>query len=464
MAFETWLGEDGKTHYTIRCVARSRANRLLRVRKQAKGSFDETNPEAVRKKLNWIEVGLATDARRELAELEDAGVTWGDLVRKWELGLNEELRDPERIRLKKPVKISTAKTYIQAVNDFTGHWFKRPATDINPADVEDVFNRMAALGYSNCRMYNAKVAISRCFRWGIVRRMIPQMTTPPTEGFGISRKDSKRPEILNVLQVTFLLDEAFRENHPWRHVWKAAYHSGGRSGELYQLKRKHIDLTERMLHLEEKWNFGTKKVEGLKDGEWRHVPINEDLHELFLELGAQTMHPEDHVLPRINAWRNGEGADVLRKYCDKIGVPSICLHTLRACWATQLLKNSVDQATVMSMGGWADPDTMHRYIRLAGIDVKGGTDSLSSKKRERPARVFKLVRAEAVEGGVREKIPLPLTSAKPATGDDENQSENNALRRKLEAREALLEKLLSSDPKIAEAAALEYAEARRKQL
>ncbi|OFZ53024.1 MAG: hypothetical protein A2428_17950 [Bdellovibrionales bacterium RIFOXYC1_FULL_54_43] len=456
MAFRTWTGKDGRTHYVVRCVARSRSDRSLRVRKQATGCLDETDPEAIRKKLGRIEVNLATEGRRELADLEGAGVTWGDLVQKWETALNEELKDPDRIRLKKPVKSTTARGYIQAVNDFTAHWFKRPASEITPADVEDAFNRMAALGYSNCRMYNAKVAISRCFKWGIVRRMVPKMSVPPTEGFGISRKDSKRPEILNVLQVTFLIEEAYRNNHPWRHVWKAAYHSGGRSGELYQLKRRHIDLTERMLHFEEKWNFGTKKVEGLKDGEWRHVPINDDLYELFLELGVQKMQPEEQVFPRINAWKNGEGAEILRAYCEKIGVPSICLHTLRACWATQLLKNGVDQATVMSMGGWADPDTMHRYIRLAGIDVRGGTDSLS-KKKERPARVFKLVRAEAtpMEPATSTRL-FPGPAARPKDEVDD-------LKRKLEAREALLEKLLSSDPKVAELAAQEWAEGKRQQ-
>lgn len=447
MAVRTWIGEDGRTHYFIRCVARSRASRSLRVRKQATGSLEETDPEAIRKKLSRIEITLATEARRELADIEGAGMTWGDLVKKWEAALQEDMRNPDRIRLRKPIRASTARGYLQAVQDFTDHWFKRPASEITPADVEDVFNRMAALGYSNCRMYNAKVAISRCFKWGIVRRLIPKMAIPPTEGFGISRKDSKRPEILNVLQVTFLIEEAYREIHPWRQVWKGAYHSGGRSGELYQLKRKHIDLLERMLHFEEKWNFGEKKVEPLKDGEWRHVPINDDLHELFLELGVQSLQPEDFVFPRINAWRYGEGASILRKYCERIKVPSICLHTLRACWATQLIKNGVDQATVMSMGGWADPDTMHRYIRLAGIDVRGGTDSLSVK-RERPARVLKLVRAQAV-------------AETPAAVRPPEVDERDILRQQLKDREALLERLLSSDPKVAEAAAREWAEGQR---
>jgi hypothetical protein len=164
------------------------------------------------------------------------------------------------------------------------------------------------------------------------------------------------------------------------------------------------------------------------------------------------MQPEDQVFPRINSWRNGEGADVLRKFCDKIGIPSICLHTLRACWATQLLKNGVDQVTVMSMGGRSDPDTMHRYIRLAGIDVKGGTDVLSSKKRERPARVMKLVRTEEVKS----------QSTQPDR-EIRQTSETDELRRRLQEREALLAKLLSSDPKVAEAAAREWAETQQEQ-
>ncbi len=393
MAIKTWV-TDGKYFFQIDVCARSRAKRELRVQKRESGVLEafeaEKDPEATRKKLNRIESHLADEARRELAEREGAGISWADLVERWEKALLEESRLPSD-GLRTPIKWSTAHSQIQSVIDFTSAWMKKPAAKITPADVEDAFRKMQRIGYSNCRVYNVKVAINKCFKWGIMRRLIPGISIPPTHGFGISRKDSKRPEILNDQQIQTLLSEADRKRHPWRQVWKGAFHTGGRSGELFWLKRKHVDLVDHMILLEEKWNFQSKIAEPLKDREWRQVPINTDLHELFMQLGIPNMQPEEFVFPRINAWRNGEAARVLRDFCEEIKIPSICFHTLRACWATQLLKHSVPEVKVMAMGGWEDAETMHRYIRLAGIEIKGATESLSFGKRERPARVLKLI-------------------------------------------------------------------------
>lgn len=51
-------------------------------------------------------------------------------------------------------------------------------------------------------------------------------------------------------------------------------------------------------------------------------------------------------------------------------------HTLRACFATQLLRNGISAAMVMRICGWTELKTMQHYIRLAGVEIKGATDSL----------------------------------------------------------------------------------------
>ncbi|MCB0415379.1 MAG: tyrosine-type recombinase/integrase, partial [Bdellovibrionales bacterium] len=87
------------------------------------------------------------------------------------------------------------------------------------------------------------------------------------------------------------------------------------------------------------------------------------------------LYPE-FVLPRPGLWQNGEQAKVLRLFCEEIGVTPICFHTLRACFATELLKRGVPVPRVMRVGGWKSMKTMMHYVRLAGIDDRGITDPL----------------------------------------------------------------------------------------
>lgn len=82
------------------------------------------------------------------------------------------------------------------------------------------------------------------------------------------------------------------------------------------------------------------------------------------------------VLPRFQDWKDGRQAQVLRNFCDGMELPSIKFHTLRACFATQLIKDAVAPAVVMKICGWKDLKTMQRYIRLAGVEVDGATESL----------------------------------------------------------------------------------------
>lgn len=82
------------------------------------------------------------------------------------------------------------------------------------------------------------------------------------------------------------------------------------------------------------------------------------------------------ILPRLPRWDQGEQARILREFCAGIGLPSIKFHTLRACFATQLIRNGVPPIQIQKICGWRDLETMQRYIRLAGIEVKGATDSL----------------------------------------------------------------------------------------
>ena len=79
---------------------------------------------------------------------------------------------------------------------------------------------------------------------------------------------------------------------------------------------------------------------------------------------------------RFWEWDKGEQARVLRLFCVGNRLPSVKFHTLRACFATQLITTSIPPSIVMKICGWKDMKTMQRYIRFAGIDEAGATECL----------------------------------------------------------------------------------------
>ena len=84
----------------------------------------------------------------------------------------------------------------------------------------------------------------------------------------------------------------------------------------------------------------------------------------------------DFVLPRLAEWRQGQQAKVLKEFCRSVELTPIKFHTLRACFATQLISDGVEPIKVMKVCGWMDMKTMARYVRLSGVDESGVTDKL----------------------------------------------------------------------------------------
>ncbi len=103
--------------------------------------------------------------------------------------------------------------------------------------------------------------------------------------------------------------------------------------------------------------------------------MSDELAELFKELKAKS-NGSEYVLPRIREWGMGLQAASLRFFCKSVGITSIRFHTLRACFATQLLRQGIAAPTIQKICGWKDLATMQRYIRLAGIEVAGATNEL----------------------------------------------------------------------------------------
>jgi integrase len=102
-------------------------------------------------------------------------------------------------------------------------------------------------------------------------------------------------------------------------------------------------------------------------------------------------------------------------FCEEIGITPVCFHTLRACFATELLKRGVDVPSVMRVGGWKSVKTMMHYIRLSGVNDKGITDPLDYRSIDPDEKTRALMNAVGEKFGdtpVQEAVIIPLNSRK----------------------------------------------------
>jgi integrase len=312
---------------------------------------------------------------------------------------------------------------IRALHNWTSEWYKEPAARIAASDITKLFHKMKEQGCSNAHICKIKGDIKKVFEFGILFDCIRGVKQSPTNGVSIKSRRRMRTEILREDEIRKLLSYA-REYEPvWHYIWAFAVYTGCRNGELYSLKWTDINFQDRLITVQRSYNKKYKEEKCTKTEDWRYVSICAPLWEIILEL--KDIHDHDlkrgackypgYVLPRPGVWQNGEQARKLRMFCEEIGISPICFHTLRACFATELMRRKVDTPSIMRVGGWKSLKTMMHYIRLAGVQDIGITDPLdyrSTSPVEKNKRLMDAIGEAFSDDSVHEAkvIPLPTRS------------------------------------------------------
>ncbi len=299
-------------------------NSQLRVQRRVVGI--KTEVEAKKTELQ-----LLRECERELLNKEAKGKTWGNVVAEFENYLNSE----HAIKLRETTRLD----YVAAIKKHTPSWWPRTAADLTRSDARELFG------------------------------------VNPVSGIQFSKEEEKKPEILTITEIRRLLKESKAVDYPWYPVWAMALLTGCKNGELYALCFNDIDFENKIISLTKSYNTRTRGVKSTKSGYWRSIPISTDLEVLLKELKLQAGSRKE-VLSRLPHWEKGGQAKILRKFCQGIGLPSIKFHTLRACFATQLIRQGVPPIQIQKICEWKDLETMQRYVRLAGIEVSGVTEGL----------------------------------------------------------------------------------------
>ena len=362
MAISNYKNETGETLWSVYVNVRSKENPNIRAERKAKGL--KTEKEAGRE-----ETRLIRECEREILGKESRGSSWGAVVEAFEKYFNSPLSESASLTA------TTRDDYLAMMRKHTFSWWPRPAAEISKSDLREFIAYHRGQGLSISHLRKMKTMFNKIFEYGIERRLIRGIDQSPTVGLQLGKAQEKTPEILTLSEIRRLLVEARKVSHEWYPVWALALLTGCRNGELYALLWSDIDFENNSMTISKSYNCRLKSIKCTKAGCWRSVPISSELKSLLMEIKLSAADRKS-VLPRFSSWSSGWQARELRKFCIGIGITSIKFHALRACLATQLIRNGIAPIQIQKICGWKDLKTMQRYIRLAGIEITGATEVL----------------------------------------------------------------------------------------
>ena len=352
--------ENGETLWRVYVNVRSKI--IPEIRAQRKVSGLKSEKDALRE-----ETKIIRECEREVFEKESQGQTWGAIVDAFE----EDLK----MNFSQNLHLTTRLDYVAALRKHTTQWWRRSAASITKREVKEVLYSLTSQGGSHSHVNRVKVAMNRAFDFGIESGMVRGLDFSPAYGIRLEKQPEKVPEILTLSEIKKLLEAAKELNDPWYLVWAVALLTGMRNGEIYALCWSDVDWEANAISVNKSYNNRLKAIKSTKAGYWRTVPMSSELRSFLTDLKSKS-GGRDHVLERNWKWTNGLQARELRKFCIGLSITSVRFHALRACFATQLIRSGVPPIQIQKICGWRDLKTMQRYIRLAGIEIQGATESL----------------------------------------------------------------------------------------
>ena len=316
-------------------------------------------------------VGIKTKAQAKRIEAELIVIV-NDLIKEQVIPRWNQIL-PEFISYQKDKGLSVkyVEDYELTLRSYTiPDWAEKRIDSITTMDVRKMI--MEKLAHrSESRRKDMRKFLNGVFNFAVESGYLATNPVPDMK-FKIGDKIEK---VLNEEQVKLLLKQAWDMKSEWAPHWTMALYTGMRNGELYALTWENVDLNKRTAIVNCSWN-NKAGFKDTKSGDDRQIEIAKPLVPILKKLKA-TNKDSIFVLPRIDRWDRGDQAKDLRMFLAGLGLPEIRFHDLRASWATITLSKGVPPIKVMRMGGWKDLKTMQRYIRKAGVDIKGATDHLN---------------------------------------------------------------------------------------
>ncbi len=171
----------------------------------------------------------------------------------------------------------------------------------------------------------------------------------PTEKMKMLRGEEKRLRILGRREVNKLIENAADHLKP---IIIMAVSTGMRSGEILNLRWKHVDLSNDFI-----------RIVNSKNGDARDVPINSYLKETLLNLKCGRSQ-EEFVFFRRNGEKIRCFKNAFTAACERVGITDFRFHDLRHTAASLLASGGCDIITLQNILGHKTLAMTQRYVHL----------------------------------------------------------------------------------------------------
>lgn len=309
---------------------------------------------------------LYDDLARLSQKHEGKDLLWKDALDIYIKYLENRLNDE---RITHATFYSTKKT----LEKHTQHWNKKWLSEFTSDFIESF---ISSDKLKDALQSETRVSILKYIR-AVFKRMISigKMQHNPAAGIYIKgRKKLNYPIVMTKDQITNLISYAEKADPQWGEVYKVAYLTGARSGELWALKWSNVDLENKVIHITHSYDWKTEKEKSTKGKKDRTIPINNDLLKCLIQIRNKY---GDYVLARIPDWKSGKSARTIRAFQKELGITPTRFHSIRAAFITHLLLEGVPIVKLQSLAGHEDLRTSLLYFSMIGEDIKGTTDTLT---------------------------------------------------------------------------------------
>jgi integrase len=324
------------------------------------------------KRVQWRRCGIKTLKRAEVVEFELKRKLAQVKESKVDVRFHEWITECLSI-MKLSYRPSTLYSYETTINKWLMKaWQDTDLKTINKQSMYSLlFVDLPDKTTVHTRKYVLKI-IKRIFQMAVDQGHLDRN---PAQGLTIKVPEANKT-VLTSSEVKTLLTEAKLTNHRFYPIWVMALFTGMRSGELYALTWSDVDLENKIIHVSRSWS-SKNGYTSTKNQKSRVVPISPDLLQFLKAWKLSQGHNNgEFVSTHLQEWTRGSAAEVLRHFCKLLNITPIRFHDLRATFITNLLTRGESLARVMAIVGHADIDTTNVYLRLAGVELKGGTDKL----------------------------------------------------------------------------------------